>query len=290
MKVSVRKFMKKSYILGAIIMLTISLTGCGDSETLSEYAANNLENAGKTTEAAEAEESEEKVEQEETESAPVLIEVENFFSEAFFAEAEKAAVPLSLELLSEKNNGISFTEDWLKENQLSLPLLEGNGERSFYDENYIYSISGEYADTTCLEILDKESNHPLYSVSFAKGLGDLRGVWAKLEEEVLYINPFYNGYAQPSTNYVMAIDMKTGNVLWRSEDQTCNSRYFIVKEEVILCGYGFTDEPDYLYQLDKKTGQVVSQMKLAKMADCLIAQDGKLYVHTYNRDYVFAFN
>lgn len=57
--------------------------------------------------------------------------------------------------------------------------------------------------------------------------------------------------------------------------------------DVILCGYGFTAEDDYLYQIDKHTGRIIVQTDVASMADCLIEQDGKLFIHTYNRDYIF---
>lgn len=35
---------------------------------------------------------------------------------------------------------------------------------------------------------------------------------------------------------------------------------FLVKGDVIFCGYGFTAEDDYLYQLDKNTGEVIDRL------------------------------
>ena len=66
----------------------------------------------------------------------------------------------------------------------------------------------------------------------------------------------------------------------------CNSMNFVVKGDVILCGYGFTEEKDYLYQIDRNTGEILDRLALKKMPDLLVEQDGKLYVHTYSYDYV----
>ena len=56
--------------------------------------------------------------------------------------------------------------------------------------------------------------------------------------------------------------------------------------DVIFCGYGFTAEDDYLYQLDKNTGEVIDRLPLKKMPDLMAEKDDRLYVHTYSYDYV----
>ena len=61
---------------------------------------------------------------------------------------------------------------------------------------------------------------------------------------------------------------------------------FPCKGDVIFCGYGFTAEDDYLYQLDKNTGEVIDRLPLKKMPDLMAEKDDKLYVHTYSYDYV----
>ena len=54
---------------------------------------------------------------------------------------------------------------------------------------------------------------------------------------------------------------------------------------MIFCGYGFTAEDDYLYQLDKNTGEVIDRLPLKKMPDLMAEKDDRLYVHTYSYDY-----
>lgn len=73
-----------------------------------------------------------------------------------------------------------------------------------------------------------------------------------------------NGYAQPDTCFMFAYDLENEKLLWRSADQTYNSMNFLVKGDVIFCGYGFTAEDDYLYQLDKNTGGVIDRLPLKR--------------------------
>ena len=113
-----------------------------------------------------------------------------------------------------------------------------------------------------------------------------------------------NGTTQPDTCFMFAYDLENEKLLWRSADQTYNSMNFLVKGDVIFCGYGFTAEDDYLYQLDKNTGQqieqaadgfriasgfageVIDRLPLKKMPNLMAVKDDRLYVHTYSYDYV----
>lgn len=56
---------------------------------------------------------------------------------------------------------------------------------------------------------------------------------------------------------------------------------------MIVSGYGFTKEPDFLYLLDKKTGQVIARAKVKSGPDYIVLKDGKVYVRCYDMDYVF---
>lgn len=73
-----------------------------------------------------------------------------------------------------------------------------------------------------------------------------------------------NGYAQSNTCFMFAYDLENDKLLWRSADQTYNSMNFVVKGDVILCGYGFTAEPDYLYQINRNTGEVIDRLSLKR--------------------------
>jgi hypothetical protein len=75
--------------------------------------------------------------------------------------------------------------------------------------------------------------------------------------------------------------------LWRSQPLVCNANNFVIINDVIICGYGFTAEPDFLYLIDKTTGEILQQIKVKTAPEYLIQKDNKLYVRTYDRDYLF---
>ena len=58
--------------------------------------------------------------------------------------------------------------------------------------------------------------------------------------------------------------------------QTSNSMNLLVKGDVIFCDYGCTAEDDYLYQLDKNTGEVIDRLPLKKMPDLMAVKDDRL--------------
>jgi hypothetical protein len=67
----------------------------------------------------------------------------------------------------------------------------------------------------------------------------------------------------------------------------CNSYNFLVRGDYIITGYGFTAEPDYLYVLDRRTGKTLSRIRLRTGPSYVIEKAGKLYVRTYDTNYVF---
>jgi hypothetical protein len=115
--------------------------------------------------------------------------------------------------------------------------------------------------------------------------------WAWVDEEVLYLSVAHRTYAASSYGEnasVTALDLRTGNLRWQSDPLVCNAANFEVLGDHIVCGYGFTAEPDALVVLDRTTGATTQKIKLVTGPDYVIARDGKLYVRTYNTDYVFA--
>lgn len=118
---------------------------------------------------------------------------------------------------------------------------------------------------------------------------DQRIFYAKVENEILYVAVAHNTYADssPHTGYIMALDLSCGRVIWKSEPLMNNAYSFVVAENEIICGYGFTNEEDFLHILDKQTGTLVSQAALDTKPDYIIRKDDILYVQTYNENYKF---
>lgn len=309
--------MKNKLVSLCAIFLLLTLTACGTEQDKSEAGAEPemipIEN--QEIENSEGESEEQSVEQTITETPeiqteaepqePIFQTIEQTGVTAFLPESDEEPEPLGLSLVSESENGISNPKDWFEENQLYLPMINGELAKSatqiysepdidydywkqntlnpvFFDENYIYEWS-----QTEICVYDKTTTQLLYDVQTASDKWYLMGNCTYVRDGILYIGSIFNGYAMANSCYLMAYDIENGELLWRSEDQTFNSMNFIVKGDVIICGYGFTAEPDYIYQISMRTGKVLSKTPVAKMPDLLVEQDGRLYVHTYSYDYIF---
>ena len=192
--------------------------------------------------------------------------------------------PFNLQIVSEEDNGVDWANEWYAQMNLSLPMI-GNEWNRFYDEVYEYVWMGE-----CLEIYEKETGKHLYTLEYPTDKWYVNGNNACIIDGVFYGASIANGYAQPDTCFMFAYDLNKEELLWRSADQSYNTMNFIVKEDVIICGYGFTAEKDYLYQINRYTGEIIDKTELKKMPDLLVEQDGKLYVHTYSYNYIIEFN
>ena len=190
-----------------------------------------------------------------------------------------AVSPLTLKIVSEEENGIDFANEWYESKQLSLPMV-GKELNNFYDDEYQYIWSGD-----ALYIYENISGNCLYVLEYPTDKWYINGNNACLLDDIFYGISVTNGYAQPDSCFMFAYDLENNKLLWRSGDQTCNTMNFIVKKDVIICGYGFTSEKDYLYQLNLHTGEVIASLELKKQPDLLVPQDNMLYVHTYSYNY-----
>ena len=293
--------MKKQYKLTALILTACLLTGCGAGETVvTENAAQESQSVAGTeavigaaenateaavpatetaaTTASESSGTPAEVTSQEVSVAPREITIDFTGISEFHPEGTPAQ-PYSLKILSETNNNITMADEWYNASEdIDLPMIGENWD-CFYDENYTYQW-----DDGKLSIFDGENC--LYILEYPTDKWYANGNNARLENGIFYGASVMNGYAQPDTCFMFAYDPENKKLLWRSADQTYNSMNFLVKGDVIFCGYGFTAEDDYLYQLDKNTGEVIDRLSLKKMPDLMAEKDDKLYVHTYSYDYV----
>lgn len=151
---------------------------------------------------------------------------------------------------------------------------------------------------------DEKANQQLYALDFANYLKP--GVvssprereftvasvrWAEQAfDGTLYVSSFHNTYSRSSggqNGYITALDPLTGKLKWRSAPLTCNTSNFLLDGDAIVSGYGFTEEPDFLYVLDRKSGQITQTTRVKTGPEMLIPKDGKLFVRCYDTDYVF---
>ena len=281
--------MSEKYKLSIMVLTACLLTGCGVGETVATEDVASESQSVANTEAITIDTPEtfsvsaESSSQEAT-VAPKEILID-FTGISEFHPEGTAAQPYSLEILSETYNNITFADEWYNATEdVSLPMSGENWD-CFYDENYTYQWDYTYQwEDGKLSIFDGENC--LYVLEYPTDKWYVNGNNACLENGIFYGASVMNGYAQPDSCFMFAYDLENEKLLWRSADQTYNSMNFLVKGDVIFCGYGFTAEDDYLYQLDKNTGEVIDRLSLKKMPDLMAEKDDRLYVHTYSYDYV----
>lgn len=239
--------------------------------------------------------------------------------------AEDDTLPVTLELLEKKDNNISWITDWVRDywdEWMQDPAFAAaqNPQKSQMNElaeiadqdwYYTYEITGG----TFLQITDREMGIPVLEADFTAylypegrsvfegevldGLDAQEVRWARIVNGMLIVSNFHRTYAESSAYnnaYLTAIDLDSGEVIWRSDPLVCNSSNFeilgvedggLIREGVILCGYGFTAEDDYIYQISLDSGKTLDRTPVDNQADCLVYANGKLYAHCYSRDYVF---
>ena len=265
-------------------MMAILLTGCGRETASSESEISDVnETVDAVTEVSDESENMEIAEVEEAEVAetvePKYITIDFTGVTETHAEGD-SVIPLKWNILSEEDNGIDFADEWYASENLSLPMI-GTDWNSFSDENYEYLWEGED-----LYIYENGTGNCLYVLHYPTDKWYVNGNNAYLKDGIFYGASVANGYAQPNTCFMFAYDLENEKLLWRSADQSYNSMNFVVEGDVLICGYGFTAEPDYLYQINRNTGEIIDRLLLKKMPDLIVEQDGKLYVHTYSYNYV----
>ena len=276
--------MIRKRLLIALSMTVLLLMGCSKETVPSEpESTENDETVDAVTEVPDETENMEIAEVEEAEVAetvePKYITIDFTGVTETHAEGD-SVIPLKWNILSEEDNGIDFADEWYASENLSLPMI-GTDWNSFSDENYEYLWEGED-----LYIYENGTGNCLYVLHYPTDKWYVNGNNAYLKEGIFYGASVANGYAQPNTCFMFAYDLENEKLLWRSADQSYNSMNFVVEGDVLICGYGFTAEPDYLYQINRNTGEIIDRLLLKKMPDLIVEQDGKLYVHTYSYNYV----
>jgi len=131
-----------------------------------------------------------------------------------------------------------------------------------------------------------------YAIDFATFLRPPSGDWleeirwAREVDGVLYVAHAHLTYASATKRrnaYISAIDLKRKRLIWRSPALVANARTFVVAGDVIVSGYGFTAEPDFLYVLDRRTGRVIERLQVPSAPEIIKLRGTTLHVRTYDR-------
>ena len=268
------------------VSIILLMCACGTQEV---SGGNETEEAA-TVENEDVMETVSEAETIETEDAKVSICIENPSWNYYTAESVVSGTkPYTLKLVEESANEIIDTEEWRAEHELNYDSKNAEGNRLALIENG-GTLVNIYEDGTCIAGLDFADY--IYApdlVEEYKEFVDETVQDAKIVNGILYVSVFHYTYAEfaPSNAYIVAINLEDYSVIWKSQPLVCNSLNFEIVDDIIFCGYGFTAEPDYLYQLDRITGCVLDKTELKSKPDYIICVGDTLSVRTYNTDYVF---
>jgi hypothetical protein len=231
----------------------------------------------------------------------------------------EAGPPLELVLVSESRSASS--EEWLARNGLALPEYEvpnpmrgdpgklpptippsfggsllvqaihqGGVDLLFYGPDY---AGGRFVAVHCEDtgeitaLLDFEA----YAGPPAeRGRGEQRAQWAQLVGSTLFVSHGRAGGvggASDHDGYITALDVTTGELLWRSAPRVAGAADFIVHAGHVFTGHGGGDAPARVVVLDARTGKAVGEARLRGGPEYLFLQSGKLLVRGDDADYVF---
>ena len=198
----------------------------------------------------------------------------------------------------EKTDWIDLTE-WFAANCIDAPAFPNTDE---YGNRYIFDSSVEYDYMyTELKITDEDTGEVIcdYDLNtLANGPDEEKGEysfttqfirWARRVDDMLYVELSIAGYAseEPNSSYIVGINLLSDQVVFRTEPQTANCQTFEVVKDTIICGYGFTAEPDHLYILDRYTGERIEEIPVNSAPEHIEAVGDTLYVACYNTAYEF---
>ena len=211
-------------------------------------------------------------------------------------DAEEAELPGVLtEVSHDTAGGVLDAQAWAAENDTPLPphLPYTDGTYSYRDYGdgsygYIALEVEENQDGGLTKYYDLSAfSEDPEAAANRKSLTGQRVIYATAEDGILYVALGHASYASyaPNTGYILAIDMQDGTLLWKSRRQVSNANNFVLRGDYIICGYGFTSEPDFIYILDKESGKVLEQIDLPNAPYHFLTDGDELTVLTYNSVY-----
>lgn len=231
---------------------------------------------------------------------PDLVTIPNPTWKSYKAEGVTAGTDhISLTKSKEDKTDWLNTEVWAEKHGFTLDYLNHEDENYYYCGEY--DIGDYLYEFQWLQIYDKDMTNVLYNYD----LGELcngpdyeeertsattqyiRN--ATIVDDILYVEIGHPGYASEESwsSYIVAIDLNTNELLFRSEPLVANAENFIIVGDTIICGYGFTAEPDYIYLLDRFNGEKYDTIPVNSAPSRFVVTDDTLYVATYDTDYEF---
>lgn len=207
-------------------------------------------------------------------------------------------LPITLTEIKKEPNDIIDDDKWLNEigkeaynagycsDDYYEYYLSGNTDYEPYIINIYNKFTGEHE----AELDMSEFTMPINVDPEWRGFVFEAVRYVQYSDGLFYVAMNHRTYASsaPENGYIIAIDPNDGySVRWKSQPLVSNALNFQIEDNTIICGYGFTDEPDYIYLLDKHSGVQMDVYKVKTGPDYMFVIDGKLYVRTYDTNYVY---
>jgi hypothetical protein len=109
--------------------------------------------------------------------------------------------------------------------------------------------------------------------------------YAEVEDGILYVCNGGGSYAKEvfgKKGFLSAIEVSSGKLLWRSAPLTCNST-FVISGAHIISGYGFTDEPDFVFLVRRADGAIVQRVPVDTAPESISVDKNRVHVETYGQ-------
>jgi hypothetical protein len=82
-------------------------------------------------------------------------------------------------------------------------------------------------------------------------------------------------------SYLFSYNIKNKSLDWKTNRLTSNG-IFLVEKDYIISGYGFTQEKDYIFLINRKNGQLIDKYLINSDPQYMEMHDGNLFVVDYN--------
>jgi hypothetical protein len=170
----------------------------------------------------------------------------------------------------------------------SLRAIIPSGEHTLliYGGRYLVVLRGK----TTEHILDLDAfRHPPKPNPQWAQFAVQDATYAQVRGNTLYVCNGGGSYARDvrgKKGFVTAINLVAAQTLWRSDPLVCNSTFAVTGEHLVT-GYGFTDEPDFLYVLSAADGVSLAKAPLQSGPDTVTLNAGTLRVEAYAHRYAF---
>jgi outer membrane protein assembly factor BamB len=165
---------------------------------------------------------------------------------------------------------------------LSAAIPQGDRLILIYGGRYVAVVKG--SDTEAIFDFEAWLKPPRVSAEWKEfAVSDV--TFAMAEGDVLFVGNGGGSYAREmggTKGFMSAIDLKTGELLWRSQPLVHGGGAFAFFKGFIMTGYGFTDEPDNVFLLRKDNGQVVHKVPVKSAPGSITLSGNVATVETYD--------